>query len=106
MRCDLWLGAGNWWSRRNPTVTRLPTRWIRWLWRQAALMPTRQLDQAERAEMVRDAIQSLSERQKMALLLSKFEGMSYAEIAETMQLSTQAVKSLLSRARCNLAHVA
>jgi RNA polymerase sigma-70 factor (ECF subfamily) len=52
--------------------------------------------------MVRAAIQSLGERQRMALLLSKFEGMSYAEIAETMGMSSQAVKSLLSRARCNL----
>jgi RNA polymerase sigma-70 factor (ECF subfamily) len=48
------------------------------------------------------AIQTLNERQKLALLLSKFEGMSYAEIGEAMGLSTQAVKSLLARARCNL----
>ena len=68
----------------------------------SGLMPTRQLDRSERAEMVRQAIQSLSERQRLALLLSKFEGMSYAEIGETMELSSQAVKSLLSRARCNL----
>ena len=34
--------------------------------------------------------------------LNKFEGMSYAEIAETMELSLPAVKSLLSRARENL----
>jgi RNA polymerase sigma-70 factor (ECF subfamily) len=38
----------------------------------------------------------------MALLLSKFEGMTYADIAEAMDLSTPAVKSLLSRARGNL----
>jgi RNA polymerase sigma-70 factor (ECF subfamily) len=38
----------------------------------------------------------------MALLLSKFEGLSYQEIADTMDLSVQAVKSLLSRARVNL----
>ncbi len=68
----------------------------------SGLMPTRQLDQAERAEVVRTAIQSLNERQRMALLLSKFEGMSYAEIADATSMSTQAVKSLLSRARCNL----
>jgi RNA polymerase sigma-70 factor (ECF subfamily) len=35
-------------------------------------------------------------------MLSKFEGMSYQEIADTMGLSIQAVKSLLSRARVNL----
>jgi RNA polymerase sigma-70 factor (ECF subfamily) len=68
----------------------------------SGLMPTRQLDYAERAEVVRLAIHSLGERQKLALLLSKFEGMSYAEIGETMGLSTQAVKSLLARARSNL----
>ena len=68
----------------------------------SGLMPTRQLDRSERADIVRQAIQSLNERQRMALLLSKFEGMSYAEIGETMDLSTQAVKSLLSRARSNL----
>jgi RNA polymerase sigma-70 factor (ECF subfamily) len=68
----------------------------------SGLMPSRQLDTAERAEIVHVAMQSLNERQRMALLLSKFEGMSYTEIGETMGLSTQAIKSLLSRARCNL----
>lgn len=34
--------------------------------------------------MVREAIQSLEERQRLALMLSKFEGMSYAEIAATI----------------------
>ncbi len=68
----------------------------------SGLMPTRRLDRNEEVEMVRAAIQGLNERQRMALLLSKFEGMSYEEIAETMNLSTQAVKSLLSRARANL----
>ncbi len=65
-------------------------------------MPVRKLDQAERAEIVRLAVEALSERQRMALLLSRFEGLSYQEIASTMELSVQAVKSLLSRARVNL----
>jgi len=38
----------------------------------------------------------------MAVLLSKFEDMSYADIAQTMELTPQAIKSLLSRARENL----
>src|SRR5437868_4393508 len=65
-------------------------------------MPTRALDRAEQAEMVRSAVASLNERQRMALLLAKFEGMSYQDIAQTMDLSVQAIKSLLSRARVNL----
>jgi RNA polymerase sigma-70 factor (ECF subfamily) len=68
----------------------------------SGLMPTRALDKAEQAEMVRTAVATLSERQRMALLLAKFEGMSYQDIAQTMGLSVQAIKSLLSRARVNL----
>ena len=56
----------------------------------------------ERATIVRTAVAALNERQRMALLLCKFEGLSYQEIADTMDLSVQAVKSLLSRARVNL----
>ncbi len=65
-------------------------------------MPARQLDKAEARQMVRVAMESLGERQRLAVLLCKFEGMSYAEIAEIMELSLPAVKSLLSRARENL----
>jgi RNA polymerase sigma-70 factor (ECF subfamily) len=68
-------------------------------------MPARQLDKAEMREIVRLALAELNERQRMAVLLNKFEGMSYADIAETMGLSPQAIKSLLSRARVNLKEV-
>ena len=61
-------------------------------------MPTRQIDKAEREQVVRMAVEALNERQRMAVLLNKYEGMSYADIARAMELSTQAVKSLLSRA--------
>ena len=71
----------------------------------SGFMPTRALDKAEQAEMVRHAVQTLGERQRMALLLAKFEGMSYQDIAQAMDLSVQAVKSLLSRARVNLKEV-
>jgi RNA polymerase sigma-70 factor (ECF subfamily) len=68
-------------------------------------MPARQLDRAEAREIVQMALESLGERQRMAVLLNKFEGMSYAEIATIMELSPQAVKSLLSRARESLREV-
>ena len=68
----------------------------------SSLLPARTADQMERAEMVRVALGQLSERQRMALLLAKFEEMSYAEIGESMNLSIPAVKSLLSRARASL----
>jgi len=68
-------------------------------------MPTRQLDKAEVREVVRLALQALNERQRMAVLLAKFENMSYADIAGVMELSPQAIKSLLHRARGNLREV-
>ncbi|HEY4309723.1 MAG TPA: sigma-70 family RNA polymerase sigma factor [Pirellulales bacterium] len=71
----------------------------------SGLMPARQLDKAEMREVVHLAIEALNERQRMALLLSKFENMSYADIAETMDMSQEAIKSLLSRARLNLKEV-
>jgi RNA polymerase sigma-70 factor, ECF subfamily len=65
-------------------------------------MPARALDKAEAAEVVRVALEALNPRQRMALLLSKFEGMSYQDIASSMEMTVQATKSLLSRARENL----
>ena len=71
----------------------------------SSLMPTRLAAQKEMGQIIEDAIQALGERQRMAMLLSKYEGMSYQEIATTMELTTQAVKSLLSRARANLREI-
>lgn len=65
----------------------------------SALLPTRQADSAEIRKQVLVAIEALNERQRMALLLHKFEGMNYAEIGVVMVMTPEAVKSLLSRAR-------
>ncbi len=64
--------------------------------------PTRHLQQEELAAVVRRALDRLNDRQRMAVVLNKFEDMNYAEIAEVMGLTTKAVKSLLSRARSRL----
>jgi RNA polymerase sigma-70 factor, ECF subfamily len=64
--------------------------------------PSAQVRQAELSDLVRDALGSLGEDQKMAVLLNKFEEMSYAEIADVMGRSPAAVKSLLARARNQL----
>ncbi len=68
----------------------------------SGLMPTRQLARRELQGIVQEALDTLSDRQRMAVLLHKFEGMSYADIGQTMEMSPAAVKSLLSRARENL----
>ena len=54
---------------------------------------------------VRQALDCLGERQKMAVVLHKFEGMSYEDIGNVMGLNVVAVKSLLARARSKLRSV-
>src|SRR4051794_8744276 len=64
--------------------------------------PSAQLRKVELSDVVREALDILGEDQKVAVLLNKFEDMSYAEIAEVMGRSEAAVKSLLARARNHL----
>jgi RNA polymerase sigma-70 factor (ECF subfamily) len=68
----------------------------------SGLLPARQADRTEVRRIVQEAIAGLSERQRMALLLAKFEGCSYEEIAAAMHLTVPAVKSLIFRARDQL----
>ncbi len=60
------------------------------------------MQQQELAGVVKVALETLNERQRIAVVLNKFEDMNYADIADVMGMSTKAVKSLLSRARENL----
>jgi RNA polymerase sigma-70 factor (ECF subfamily) len=64
--------------------------------------PHQNMQKRELAAVVQQALDTLNERQRIAVVLNKFEDMNYAEIAEVMGLTTKAVKSLLSRARDNL----
>jgi RNA polymerase sigma-70 factor (ECF subfamily) len=64
--------------------------------------PEHQLDCQELAAVVQKALTQLNERQRLAVVLNKFEDLSYQEIAEVLRISPKAVKSLLSRARTQL----
>jgi RNA polymerase sigma-70 factor (ECF subfamily) len=64
--------------------------------------PSAGLRHKELGDVIRLALDGLNERQRVAIVLNKFEDMNYAEIAEVMGLSQKAVKSLLSRARTKL----
>ena len=66
------------------------------------MLPARVAARGELQAVVREAIAGLSERQRMALLLAKFEQCSYEEIAAAMKLTVPAVKSLLFRASDHL----
>jgi len=65
-------------------------------------LPARMADRGELQQVVRQALAGLNDRQRMAVLLAKFEQCSYEEIAAAMGLSVPAVKSLLFRARDQL----
>jgi RNA polymerase sigma-70 factor (ECF subfamily) len=56
----------------------------------------------EVAARVRAAVDRLPEQQRLAVVLSRFHQMGYAEVAEAMGTTVAAVKSLLSRAREHL----
>ena len=58
---------------------------------------------SERLEALRDGLAHLPERQRRGILLREWQGLSYAEIADELDLSVGAVETLLFRARRNLA---
>ena len=56
----------------------------------------------QQVEQVRRAINTLPAKQRLALILSRFEGLSYAEIAGILDCSIPTVESLLFRAKHGL----
>jgi len=68
--------------------------------------PTAQPDStlltAELQQAIDDAIQSLPENQRLAVVLRRYENLPYEEIAVVLDTSVPSVKSLLFRARTTL----
>jgi len=52
----------------------------------------------QRAKEIRETVETLPPKQLAAVLMHKYEGMEYVEIAETLQCTIPALKSLLFRA--------
>jgi len=63
------------------------------------LQPDFQLENRELIRALELALHKLPKRQRTAVLLQRFEGFSYREIAETMECSVESVEALLSRAK-------
>ena len=64
--------------------------------------PEESLARADVVTAVRTAIARLPEQQRMALILSKYDGLTFLEIGEVMGISEKAVKSTVHRARTSL----
>jgi RNA polymerase sigma factor (sigma-70 family) len=60
----------------------------------------------ERLRQVVADIQDLPDQQRSALIIRELEGLSYEELAEALDTTVPAIKSLLVRARMNLARAA
>jgi RNA polymerase sigma-70 factor (ECF subfamily) len=64
--------------------------------------PDKLIEQTELRQIIDEAISSLPEKQRLAVVLRRYEKMPYEEIAETLGISIPAVKSQLFRARTAL----
>src|SRR5881392_936400 len=64
--------------------------------------PDASLLESELQRTIEEAIMQLPESQRMALVLRRYEQLSYEQIAEVLDLSVPAVKSVLFRARTEL----
>ena len=67
-----------------------------------ALRPDQQLTRTQTNSVLQDAINQLPERQREAITLCSLQELSNIEAAEIMDISVEAIESLLSRARRGL----
>ena len=64
--------------------------------------PSDELERRDVVGAVRAAIAELPEQQRMALILAKYDELPYSEIAEVLESSEKAIKSMIHRARTTL----
>ena len=65
----------------------------------AAGGPSDGLERADVVQAVRTAIAALPDKQRMALILAKYEEMPYVEVAKALDSTEKAIKSMIHRAR-------
>jgi len=64
--------------------------------------PSEATEITERSGAVRDAVLSLPEDQRQAIVLFEYEGLSHEEISRVMKCTTKSVEARLYRARAAL----
>lgn len=97
--------AGN--LARSRLRRRQVLRWVRWDRTEYEIPatdagPLAALEEAEASQMLRAAVAALPVRQREALVLHRFQGMKYREVAEVMATTVPGVESLLQRAMHSL----
>ena len=64
--------------------------------------PAESLIEKEQRAQIRTALDTLPPNQRAAMILKHYEGLTYAEIAQILDLTPKAVERLISRARASL----
>ena len=88
--------------RKEHSLEEQEDDWHRQIPEDSTARPDGQLLQAELQRAVDLAIAELPEKQRLAVVLRRYEHMPYEEIAQILELSVSAVKSQLFRARTTL----
>jgi len=65
--------------------------------------PDQIFEQRDLSRIIRQALQQLPEKQRIAFILNKYQELSYSEVAGVLDVSEKAVKSLIHRAKEALA---
>jgi RNA polymerase sigma-70 factor (ECF subfamily) len=79
-------------ARREETTPEIPDT-------QVAASQQQTMEEADLRDLMDRTLQALPERQRMALVLFHYEDLSMAAVAEMMEISVEAVESLLARGR-------
>jgi RNA polymerase sigma-70 factor, ECF subfamily len=95
-------------NSRNPILNRIDTLFVVGKEREISIPaydtedPESILISNEKNKWIQDALDSLPENQRTAIVLSKYDDMSQKEIAGIMQTTEGAVEALIQRAKANL----
>ncbi len=87
------LDAPNYFTQEDATESLLQARYE---------APSRPMERAELAGVIRAAVSGLAGRQRTAVELHQFQDRTYSQIAAEMDMTPKAAKSLLYRARLQL----
>lgn len=71
----------------------------------ASSEPDEILEQQTRRRVLQQALNSIPESQRIAFVLSKYDGLSYQEIANILRTTLPSVESLIHRAKKNLQRI-
>lgn len=66
--------------------------------------PDRMLEQQAIERVIRESLELIPEKQRIAFILNKYQELSYSEVADVLEVSEKAVKSLIHRAKETLAN--